>query len=245
MKGYDLTNFLQELFLQERDRQDRGGIYAFTQRRLAYNSNRIEGSTLTEEQTLTLFEQGMLPASDDVYRAKDIEETQGHFLTFNKMLDTLDAPLTENLIKQFHYELKSGVFEDRANGYAVGEYKTRPNRIGLYDTASPAQVHTEMARLLAWYRNIQEKDLHTLAEFHAAYESIHPFQDGNGRTGRMILFRECLTNGIAPLIIRDGSREEYRNALVSYRSTGSVNALTDLFEKEQDAYLEKNSAAFS
>lgn len=102
---------------------DRSGIYAFTQRVIAYNSNKIEGSTLTEEQTAALFDNGMLPKSDSYYRAKDIEEMNGHFLMFNTMLDTLDEPLSESLIKKFHYELKSGVFEDRANGYAIGEYK--------------------------------------------------------------------------------------------------------------------------
>ena len=106
--------------------------------RLLYNSNKIEGSTLNEEQTASLFDTGMLPASDDIYRAKDVEETNGHFLMFNKMLDTLtDRPLNEELIKAFHFELKSGVFEDRANGYAIGDYKKRPNMVGMYPTALP------------------------------------------------------------------------------------------------------------
>ena len=117
--------FLLERFQIERKRFDRSGVYAYTQRLLAYNSNKIEGSTLTEEQTASLFDTGTLPRSDDCYRAKDVEEMNGHFLMFNKMLDTLDDLLNGELIKQFHYELKSGVFEDRANGYAIGDYKKK------------------------------------------------------------------------------------------------------------------------
>lgn len=116
-----ILEFLLERFQVERERFDRSGVYAYTQRLLAYNSNKIEGSALTEEQTAFLFDHGILPKPDDYYRAKDVEEMNGHFLMFNKMLETLDEPLSQRLIKQFHYELKSGVFEDRANGYAIGE----------------------------------------------------------------------------------------------------------------------------
>ena len=172
-------------------KQDRSGVYGYTQRSMAYNSNRIEGSTLTEKQTASMFETGTLYVDDPdmIFRTKDIEEMNGHFLMFNKMLDTLDLELTEELIKAFHYELKSGIFEDRANGYAIGDYKKRPNMIGIYETVLPSQVSDEMSQLLAWYNN-QDISLEILAEFYARYESIHPFQDGNGRTGRMILFRE-------------------------------------------------------
>ena len=117
---------LIERFVIERKKFDRSGIYAYTQRALAYNSNKIEGSTLTEEQTASLFDTGMLPVNDDYYRAKDVEEMNGHFLMFNKMIDTLEKPLSIDLIKAFHYELKSGVFEDRANGYAIGDFQKTP-----------------------------------------------------------------------------------------------------------------------
>lgn len=131
---------------------------------MTYNSNKIEGSTLTEEQTASLFDTGVLPKSEDYYRAKDMEEMNGHFLMFNKMLDTLDSKLTEDLIKEFHYELKSSVFEDRANGYAIGDYKKRPNMIGMYETVLPSQVSDEMDKLLAWYID-QEISLDILATF--------------------------------------------------------------------------------
>lgn len=191
MNTSEFIQFLLKRFRIEQNRRDRSGVYGFTQRLMAYNSNKIEGSTLTEEQTASLFDTGTLPRSDDYYRAKDVEEMNGHFLMFNKMLDTLDSPLSQELIKQFHYELKSGVFEDRANGYAIGDYKKRPNMVGIYHTVLPSKVQEEMDKLFSWYQD-QEITLEVLAEFHVRYESIHPFQDGNGRTGRIILFRECL-----------------------------------------------------
>ena len=234
----EFLKFLLERFKIERERFDRSGVYAYTQRLLAYNSNKIEGSTLTEEQTASLFDNGTLPKSDDYYRAKDVEEMNGHFLMFNKMLDTLDESLTQELIKKFHYELKSGVFEDRANGYAIGDYKQRPNMIGMYQTVRPEDVAKEMYLLMEWYDG-QAINISILAEFHARYESIHPFQDGNGRTGRLILFRECLKNDVVPVVIEDANRNEYLGALKEYREEKSLDKLITLFEKEQQFYFEK------
>lgn len=231
-------DFLLERFKIEREKFDRSGVYAYTQRLLAYNSNKIEGSTLTEEQTASLFDNGTLPKSDDYYRAKDVEEMNGHFLMFNKMLDTLDESLSQELIKQFHYELKSGVFEDRANGYAIGDYKKRPNMIGVYQTVRPDQVAEEMDHLMEWYLN-QDVTLAVLAGFHTRYEAIHPFQDGNGRTGRLILFRECLKHKMIPAVIEDTNRSEYMEALKEYREEKSLDKLVRLFEKEQIVYREK------
>lgn len=237
-KEKEFLDFLLNRFKIEREKFDRSGVYAYAQRLLAYNSNKIEGSTLTEEQTASLFDNGTLPKSDDYYRAKDVEEMNGHFLMFNKMLDTLGEPLTQELIKKFHYELKSGVFEDRANGYAIGDYKKRPNMIGMFQTVRPESVAREMYLLMDWYCN-QEINISVLAEFHARYESIHPFQDGNGRTGRLILFRECLKNGIVPVVIEDVNRNEYLEALNEYREGKSLKKLLGLFDKEQHFFLEK------
>ncbi len=238
------NNFLVNLlyrFKIERKKFDRSGVYAYTQRLLAYNSNKIEGSTLTEEQTASLFDTGVLPKSDDYYRAKDVEEMNGHFLMFNKMLDTLEEPLSQEIIKQLHYEFKSGVFEDRANSYAIGDYKKRPNMVGMYMTVSPENVAEEMTDLLEWYHS-QVVDLNVLAELHCRYEAVHPFQDGNGRTGRVILFRECLKNNIVPFIIEDKNRNLYIDALKSYRDkNGDISDMASLFEKEQQFYFEKCS----
>lgn len=231
----DFVQQLLDRFKIEKKKRDRSGIYGLTQRELAYNSNKIEGSTLTKEQTASLFDTGMLPRSDDYYRAKDIEEMNGHFLMFNTMLDTLEQPLSQELIKKFHYELKSGVFEDRANGYAVGDYKKRANIIGIHDTANPKEVPEKMTELLEWYEK-QVINVGVLAEFHGRFESIHPFQDGNGRTGRMILFRECLIHGIVPAIIEDRNRMEYIESLSEYQNTGNIDKLTELFIKEQEEY---------
>lgn len=236
MNTADFIRNLLERFKVEHTKRDRSGVYGFTQRLLAYNSNKIEGSTLTEEQTASLFDTGILPKTDDYYRAKDVEEMNGHFLMFNKMLDTLDAALDQQIIKSFHFELKSGVFEDRANGYAIGDYKKRPNMIGIYQTSLPSQVPEAMTELLNWY-HAQDISLETLAEFHARYEIIHPFQDGNGRTGRIILFRECLRHDISPFIIEDANRPEYLEALKAYRQNGTVTELTTLFLKEQKFYF--------
>lgn len=237
MENY--KDWLVERFIIERKRFDRSGVYAYTQRAMAYNSNKIEGSTLTPEQTASLFDNGTLPQNDSFYRAKDVEEMNGHFLMFNYMLDTINEDLTEELIKRFHYELKSGVFEDRANGYAIGDYKKRPNMVGMYKTALPDEVATEMSRLLDWYSK-QEKNLNTMAEFHARYEMIHPFQDGNGRTGRMILFRECLKNeGISPFIILDDNREMYIEGLREYREQQKIDKLVKLMNKEAEDYYQQ------
>lgn len=234
----ELVQKLLTRFEIERKKRDHSGIYAITSRELAYNSNKIEGSTLTKEQTASLFDTGMLPQTDDYYRAKDIEEMNGHFLMFNAMLLTIEEPLTQELIKKFHYELKSGVFEDRANGYAIGDYKKRHNIVGTYNTSAPEDVPEKMVELLEWYE-AQNVSMETLAEFHAKYEAIHPFQDGNGRTGRIILFRECLVNGMLPVILEDDNRMEYIGGLSVYRKTGSIEALTKLFLKEQEVYRQQ------
>ena len=231
----DLIKKLKERLFIEFNKRDRSGIYAVTSRELAYNSNKIEGSTLTENQTASLFDTGLLPVSDNVYRAKDIEEMNGHFLMFNHMLKTLDEDLSEELIKKFHYELKSGVFEDKANGYNIGEYKARPNIAGTMQTSLPVNVSDDMKELLIWYKN-SEKNLRTIALFHLKYEKIHPFQDGNGRTGRRILFREALKNDIIPPIIHDENRVEYIEGIKEYSDTDSSEKLLELLMKEQNKY---------
>lgn len=215
-------------------KQDKSGIYGLTQYQMAYNSNRIEGSKLTENQTISLFETGTVYASGEAFRAKDIEEATGHFLMFNEMIKTYEEPLSEELIKRYHFKLKSGVFEDMANGYPVGEYKSRANRVSNVVTAIPTEVPERMKELLSEYHRKEQITLEDLAEFHLRYERIHPFQDGNGRTGRMILYKECLKQHLLPFIIRDDNKAEYYAALQSE----SVEQLKEFFVKEQKDYYE-------
>lgn len=215
-------------------KNDKSGIYAISQYELAYNSNRIEGSCLSKDQTIALFETHTLGASEE-YRAKDVEETTGHFLMFNEMLKTLDMELSEEMIKKFHYELKAGVFEDRANGYNIGEYKARRNIVGGIHTALPQDVPQKMKQLLEKYKKM-EKNIETMAVFHAEYESIHPFQDGNGRTGRMILFRECIKNGIIPPIIKSEQRVNYSKAFQQYNLNKDISELLNVLKEAQRGY---------
>ncbi len=212
----------------------KSGVYGYMQRTIAYNSNRIEGSTLTEGQTASLFETGTLNAAkDSIYRSKDIEEMTGHFRMFNQTLERLEEALSEDIIKQMHYNLKVGVFEDMANGYPCGEYKNRKNIVSDIITTLPQDVPYEMNRLLEWYNSLKTPELKDLALFHAKYEMIHPFQDGNGRTGRMILFRESLKHDMIPVIIHDDDKVFYKLCLNKAQKQDDYNDLLSFFEKSQ------------
>ncbi len=223
----------------EFQKQDRSGIYGETQRIFAYNSNRIEGSTLTYNQTASIFNTGTIVSSEDQFiKTKDIEEMNGHFTMFNNMLMTYDKELNEELIKSYHYDLKIGVFEDKANGYPVGDYKTRGNRVSDILTVTPQEVSKCMKELLDNYNSKKKIKLEDIALFHAKYEIIHPFQDGNGRTGRIIMFKECLKNNIFPFIIEDNKKGEYYQVL-NKAQKGEVDDLIKFIEKEQLIYFEK------
>jgi Fic family protein len=230
------TKTLQEELLDDFHTRTRNGLYALVQKTMAYNSNRIEGSTLTYEQTATLFDTRQLYGDGDtVYRAKDIEEMNGHFLMFNHALKTLEEPLSEELIKWFHFELKVGVFEDRANGYPIGLYKNKPNMVGTVTAMLPAYVGKQMGELLREYNAIENPNLQDLLEFHCKYETIHPFQDGNGRTGRMVLFRECLRNDVFPVLITDDTKARYYKSLTDMREGNPETFL--MYAKDQQEEL--------
>ena len=233
----EFNNRLIKTMLSERKNKIRSGVYAFTQREFAYNSNKIEGSRLSKEHTSSLFDVGSVFGEEE-YRAKDIEEATGHFVMFNAILDTLNQPLSEDLIKYFHKCLKQGVFEDIANGYNIGEYKARVNYVGDIETVHPSKVQAEMQRLIKQYESC-DKSLNSISEFHVKYEKIHPFQDGNGRTGRIIMFRECLINSIYPFIIRDVNKAKYINALSTAQTTNEYTKLVNYFTEEQQWYKDK------
>lgn len=229
----------QQLIFEEK-KQIRSGIYGFTQRNMAYNSNRIEGSTLTEYQTANIFETGTIMGENDmIYRTKDIEEMTGHFRMFNYMIQHLDEPLSVQQIKQMHYHLKVGVFEDMANGYPCGEFKNRRNYVSDIHVSAPDSVVKDMEGLLEDYHQKQRHTVSDLAKFHADYESIHPFQDGNGRTGRMILFKESLKNNHIPIMIQDRNKSEYIRCLHLAQTSENLRPLAQYFETEQKAYFEQ------
>lgn len=216
--------------------QYKSGIYDYTQKFFSYNSNKIEGSTLTIKQTTAIFDTGSLSPADSYIRTKDIEEATGHFLMFNNMLSNFKEPLSEEIIKKYHYHLKSGVFEDIANGFPIGEYKNRANIVADVKTVSPTEVPNKMGELLNKYNKLEHVTLEDIAKFHVVYESIHPFQDGNGRTGRIIIFKECLKNNIFPLIIEDDRKQEYYDALNEAQKNNDYKKIIDLFYQEQKVY---------
>ena len=240
IKEQYISELKKQLFYEMKSNK-RCGIYGFIQRTMAYNSNRIEGSTLTEQQTASMFETGTISNEEDMYiRTKDIEEMTGHFRMFNQVLQTLEQPLSINLIKQMHYNLKTGVFEDMANGYPCGEFKNRENLVSNIKTSLPQNVPRDMAALLNTYLQIQTPTVKDLAKLHANYENIHPFQDGNGRTGRMILFRESLKHNMVPIVIRDENKSVYIHALNKAQTAGNLRELTEYFEQEQDRFFEES-----
>ena len=238
MDRKQFSDRLKQRLLIEFQKQDRSGVYGYTQRNMAYNSNRIEGSTLTEKQTASMFETGTIYSdeSDFVFRAKDIEEMNGHFKMFNYMLKHLSEPLSVDIIKGMHRNLKEGVFEDMANGYAVGDWKKRANIVGNITTALPQEVPVLMHNLIHDYAAKKSISLENIAKFHADFEKIHPFQDGNGRVGRMIILKQCLNADIIPVIIQDIHKSEYYRCLDKAHTKQDYSSLVSFFEKEQQIY---------
>lgn len=237
----DTEKFMKQYkrqILEEFARQDRKGLYAFTQKNMAYNSNKIEGSTLTSEQTASLFDTGSFYTDKDfTYKSQDIEEMNGHFKMFNEIMKNIDTTLTVDMIKSFHYQLKSNVYYDYMNGYRVGEFKDRANHVGDIVTELPQNFPVRIDNLLAKY-NSGNRELIDMVKFHAEYEHIHPFQDGNGRTGRAILFKQCLDSNIIPVIIKDDDKVKYRAMLHAAQMEGKYEKLHQFFKEQQEKYYE-------
>ena len=169
---------------------------------------------------------------------KDIEEMNGHFKMFNYVMKCMEKPLSEDIIKNMHKNLKEGVFEDRANGYAIGGWRKRANRVSDIQTALPQEVPEKIHQLLEKYHNAEKITLYDIAKFHAQFENIHPFQDGNGRVGRMIILKQCLDHNIVPVIIRDIHKAEYNRYLNKAQHEQDYKGLEAYFEKEQKYYQE-------
>lgn len=190
-----------------------GGIYHKVQIDLTYNSNHMEGSRLTHDQTRYIFETNTIGVTDAAVNVDDVIETANHFRCIDLVIDQAGAALTEKLIKELHFTLKTGTSDSRKDWFAVGEYKRLPNEVGGNDTTLPENVAEEMRTLLADYNALPTKTFEDIVAFHVAFERIHPFQDGNGRVGRLILFKECLKHGIVPFIIEDDLKYFYYRGL--------------------------------
>ena len=195
-----------------------GGIYHKVQIELTYNSNHMEGSRLTYDQTRYIFETNTIGIQDEVVNVDDIVETANHFRCIDQIIELANYPLSEAFIKQLHYILKSGTSDSRKTWFAVGEYKRFENEVGGSATAKPADVPGEMRNLLSRYNLSKQKTLKEIIQFHYEFEKIHPFHDGNGRVGRLIMFKECLRNGITPFIIEDDIKEFYYRGLKEWKN---------------------------
>ncbi len=228
---------LSTYFIEEKQSKRKGGLYHKTQVNLAYNSNRIEGSRLTEEQTRYIFETRTIGFKDEeAVPVDDIIETSNHFVAFDYLLDTLDKPFSSEIIKAFHRILKTGTCDASKEWFAVGDWKKLANEVGDIQTTLPKDVEMEMSKLNQWYNSFREITFENIVEYHYRFEKIHPFQDGNGRVGRLIMFRECLRNNIIPFIIDNDHKQFYIRGLREFENVRDY--LMDTCLSAQDTYAE-------
>lgn len=230
----NILNILRE----QKEMRLKGNLYHITQINFAYNTNHIEGSTLTEEQTRYIYETNTLVLEDGNSQAKvdDIIETSNHFKLIDYMLEVADKTLTENIIKEFHKILKTGTSDERKSWFNVGDYKSLANEVGGNETSNPKDVSKDMNKLLNWYNSLKKVTFEDIVKFHSDFEKIHPFQDGNGRVGRIIMFKECLKNNIVPFIILDKDKLFYYRGLNEYQHGDEKGYLTDTCLNAQDQY---------
>ncbi|MGI6497245.1 MAG: Fic family protein [Oscillospiraceae bacterium] len=216
-KTDELKNLL-EFLRAEKTGGVKGGIYHKVQIELTYNSNRIEGSRLTHDQTRYIYETNTIGIDNAAVNVDDIVETANHFRCIDMAIEQANQPLSEAFIKGLHLTLANGTSNARKDWFAVGDYKKLPNEVGGFDTALPEEVPARMKELLRSYNAVKEKSLEEIVEFHYRFESIHPFQDGNGRVGRLVLFKECLRNNIVPFIIDDELKLFYYRGLREWKN---------------------------
>lgn len=229
-----LSGALPEVLKQEKDCGLSGGIYHKIQIDLTYNSNHIEGSRLTHEQTRYIFETNTIGATEQSLNVDDIVETANHFRCIDYVIDNALCELSEEFIKKLHGILKSGTSQKA--WFAVGEYKKLPNEVGGAATVLPENVHEEVRKLLDAYNSKKEITLDDIIDFHVKFERIHPFQDGNGRVGRLIIFKECLKNNIVPFIIGDEKKLYYYRGLKEWDNEKGY--LRDTCLAAQDEFCE-------
>lgn len=223
-----------------------GGIYHKTQIDLTYNSNHIEGSRLTHEQTRYIFETNTIGVEKEVLNVDDVIETANHFRCIDMIIEHAKAALTEKLIKELHLILKSSTSDSRKDWFAVGDYKKMPNEVGGMETTLPEEVSVKMKALLTEYNAKAEKTLEDILDFHVKFERIHPFQDGNGRVGRLIMFKECLKYNIVPFIIEDNLKMFYYRGLNEWNNEKGYLIDTCLTAQDKyKAYLDYYRIAYS
>ena len=225
---------LLDILQMEKKSKYSGGIYQKTQIDLTYHSNHIEGSRLTHEQTRSIFETNTIGMENEVLNVDDIIETANHFRCIDMIIDHARSALTEKFIKDLHLTLKTGTSDSRKDWFAVGDYKKLPNEVGGMNTALPEEVAGRMKELLAEYKAREEKTFEDILDFHVKFERIHPFQDGNGRAGRLIMFKECLKYNIVPFIIEDHLKLFYYRGLKEWDDEKGY--LTDTCLTAQDKY---------
>ena len=240
-KHVDMPKTLLDVLRAEKAAKRHGGIYHRVQIDLTYNSNHIEGSRLTHDQTRFIFETNTIGMSDGAVKVDDVVETANHFKCIDMVIDSAAHVLSEAFIKQLHATLKSGTSNSRQDWFAVGDYKKLPNEVGGMDTAQPEEVASQMKKLLSEYNANKEKSFDDLLDFHYRFERIHPFQDGNGRVGRLVLFKECLRNNIVPFIIDEDTKLYYYRGLKEWeRERGYLRdtclAAQDKFKKYLDYF---------
>ena len=240
-KHVDMPKTLLDVLRAEKAAKLHGGIYHRVQIDLTYNSNHIEGSCLTHDQTRFIFETNTIGMSDGAVKVDDVVETANHFKCIDMVIDSAAHVLSEAFIKQLHATLKSGTSNSRQDWFAVGDYKKLPNEVGGMDTAQPEEVASQMKKLLSEYNANKEKSFDDLLDFHYRFERIHPFQDGNGRVGRLVLFKECLRNNIVPFIIDEDTKLYYYRGLKEWeRERGYLRdtclAAQDKFKKYLDYF---------
>ena len=225
---------LLDILKEQKTRKYSGGIYHKTQIDLTYNSNHIEGSRLTYDQTRYIFETNTIGVEKEVLNVDDVIETANHFRCIDMIINHAKAALTEKFVKELHLVLKNGTSASRKEWFAVGEYKKLPNEVGGRDTALPEEVADKMKALLTEYNAKEEKTFEDILDFHVKFEGIHPFQDGNGRVGRLIMFKECLKYNIVPFIIEDDLKMFYYRGLKEWDNEKGY--LTDTCLTAQDKY---------
>lgn len=225
---------LLDILQEEKAKKYAGGIYHKTQIELTYNSNHMEGSKLTHDQTRYIFETNTIGMENEVLNVDDIIETANHFRCIDLIIDNAKATLTEKFIKNIHLILKNGTSDLRKDWFAVGNYKKFPNEVGGMATASPEEVPAKMKVLLDEYGCKNQITFEDILDFHVKFERIHPFQDGNGRVGRLLMFKECLKYNIVPFIIEDDLKMFYYRGLKEWNREKGY--LTDTCLTAQDRY---------